>query len=139
MSKERLEEIIYNIGRSLNDNENVLIKESDIKWLIDTIENQQSEIDTLSMAHDAMHRKLSTYKESLPRDKHTLIKTIHSLNKRVQELEDTNNKNYWIASDFKFENLKLEQQNKRHREALEWYSENSPHGNIADEALEGEE
>src|SRR5699024_4382506 len=30
----------------------------------------------------------------------------------------------------------LEQQNKRYREALEWFSENSPHGNIADEALE---
>lgn len=39
--------------------------------------------------------------------------------KRVQELEETNKKNYWIASDFKFENLKLEQQNKRYREALD--------------------
>jgi|SRR5699024_7268917 len=39
---------------------------------------------------------------------------------RVQELEETNKKNYWIASDFKFENLKLEQQNKELREALEF-------------------
>src|SRR5690625_3922737 len=38
---------------------------------------------------------------------------------RVQELEETNKKNYWIAADFKFENLQLEQQNKRYREALE--------------------
>lgn len=37
---------------------------------------------------------------------------------RVQELEETNKKNYWIASDFKFENLKLEQQNKRYRESI---------------------
>ena len=39
---------------------------------------------------------------------------------RVQELEKTNKKNYWIAADFKFENLKLEEQNKRYREALEY-------------------
>lgn len=32
--------------------------------------------------------------------------------------------------------IELEQQNKRYREALEWYSENSPKGNIADEVLE---
>ena len=31
---------------------------------------------------------------------------------------------------------KLQKQNKRYREALEWYSENSPKGNIADEVLE---
>lgn len=37
---------------------------------------------------------------------------------RVQELEETNKKNYWIAADFKFENLQLEQQNKRYREAI---------------------
>ncbi len=34
---------------------------------------------------------------------------------------------------------KLREENKRYREALEWYSENSPHGNIADEALEESE
>lgn len=38
---------------------------------------------------------------------------------RAQELEKTNKKNYWIASDFKYENLKLEQENKRLHEALE--------------------
>lgn len=40
---------------------------------------------------------------------------------RVQELEEANKKNYWIAANFKFENLKLEQQNKRYREVLEFY------------------
>ena len=44
---------------------------------------------------------------------------IEWLIERVQELEETNKKNYWIASDFKYENLVLEQQNKRYREALE--------------------
>ena len=39
---------------------------------------------------------------------------------QVQELEETNKKNYWIAADFKFENLKLEQQNKRYREAIDY-------------------
>src|SRR5690625_5023960 len=42
---------------------------------------------------------------------------------RVRELEETNKKNYWIAADFKFENLLLEQQNKRYREALEFYAD----------------
>ena len=38
---------------------------------------------------------------------------------RIKELEKANKENYWLASDYKFENLKLEQQNKRYREALE--------------------
>src|SRR5690625_7956440 len=38
---------------------------------------------------------------------------------RAQELEETNKKNYWIAADFKFENLQLEQQNQRLKQALE--------------------
>ena len=42
---------------------------------------------------------------------------------RARELEETNKKNYWIAADFKFENLQLEQQNKRYREALEFYAD----------------
>lgn len=37
---------------------------------------------------------------------------------RIKELEKANKENYWIASDYKFENLKLEQQNKRYREAI---------------------
>lgn len=37
---------------------------------------------------------------------------------RMQELEKANKKNYWIASDFKYENLVLEQQNKRYHKAL---------------------
>lgn len=41
MSKERLEEIPYNVGYSLNDNENVLIKEDDYKWLYEQAERVQ--------------------------------------------------------------------------------------------------
>ena len=37
---------------------------------------------------------------------------------RIKELEEANKDTYWIASDYKFENLKLEQQNKRYRTAL---------------------
>lgn len=43
---------------------------------------------------------------------------------RVQELEEANEKNYWIASDFKFKNLALEQQNKRYRDILEEVRQN---------------
>ena len=42
---------------------------------------------------------------------------------RIKELEKANKDNYWIASDYKIENLKLEQQNKRYREALEFINE----------------
>ena len=38
---------------------------------------------------------------------------------RIKELEKANKDNYWIASDYKFENLKLEQQNKRYREIIQ--------------------
>jgi|SRR5699024_2188797 len=50
-------------------------------YMINTIGDQQATIDSLSMAHDAIHREI-------PKDKHTLIKNIIGLNKRVQELED---------------------------------------------------
>ena len=38
---------------------------------------------------------------------------------RIKELEKANKNNYWIASDYKFENLKLEKQNKRYREIIQ--------------------
>ena len=38
---------------------------------------------------------------------------------RIKELEKANKDNYWIASDYKFENLKLEKQNKRYREIIQ--------------------
>ena len=38
---------------------------------------------------------------------------------RIAELEKTNLSMYWTASDIKYENLKLEQQNKRYRNLLE--------------------
>lgn len=62
----------------------------DIEGLLDRAEMSyrlESEIDDLSMAHDSLHRELSTYKRTLPKDKHTLIKSVISLNKRVQVLE----------------------------------------------------
>ena len=38
---------------------------------------------------------------------------------RIKELEKANKDNYWIASDYKIENLKLEQQNKRYCEIIQ--------------------
>ena len=58
-------------------------------------------------------------KSDMQADFNYLLNYIKRRDKRVQELEETNKKNYWIAADFKFENLKLEQQNKRYREALD--------------------
>lgn len=54
-----------------------------------------------------------------------LIEYVWELREQVQELAETNKKNYWVASDFKFENLNLEQQNKRYREVLEFYARKS--------------
>ena len=53
-----------------------------LEWLIETIEKQQAEIDSLSMAHDELHR-------GLQKDKHTLIKECiakEKENKRLLEL-----------------------------------------------------
>src|SRR5690625_3492395 len=114
-----------------------------LEWLIETIEKQQAEIDTLSMAHDEMHRLVK-------KDKHALIKSNIALNKRVQELEEANerlqSKN--IATNSKL--FYLEKQNKRYREALEAiaYFDDKEEGEVATridvkyiarKALEGEE
>ena len=42
---------------------------------------------------------------------------------RIAELEKTNLSMYWTASDIKYENLKLEQQNNRYRNLLESLSD----------------
>ena len=56
---------------------------------------------------------------------------------RIKELEKVNKDNYWIASDYKFENLKLEQQNKRYREAINYViSAKTTHYNSLENALE---
>src|SRR5690625_1273799 len=83
--KDRLDELFYNVSRSLYDDEHVLLKEKDFDWLIETVEEQQATIETLSMAHDNMARELSLVKE---KDKHELIKANIALNKRVEELEE---------------------------------------------------
>ena len=50
---------------------------------------------------------------------------------RIKELEKANKDNYWIASDYKFENLKLEQQNKRYREIIQDFIDYADDYNIA--------
>lgn len=50
-----------------------------IEYAAEQIEDQQAELDTLSMAHDEVHRLL-------PLDKHTLIKSVIELNRQVREL-----------------------------------------------------
>src|SRR5699024_886686 len=93
MNKERLEEIVEKISDQTYDRiivpkTKITIDYQDIKFLINVIieqservQDQQATIESLSMAHDAIHRVI-------PKDKHTLIKNIIGLNKRVQELED---------------------------------------------------
>lgn len=88
-----------------------------IDWMVETIEKQQDEIDTLSMAHDNMHRLLD-------KDKHALIKSNISLNKRVKELEEELNGN-GIQLGYKGmygrcnrDYAELLEQNKRYSEAI---------------------
>src|SRR5690625_357913 len=96
------------------------------------IEEQQAEMDALSMSHDNLQRELSDIKRLMGKDKHALIKSNIALNERVQELEKENKRirqmNYHEAyeqgkfdTNMKvwYEIPKLEQQNKRYREALE--------------------
>ena|SRR5690625_924716 len=55
---------------------------------------------------------------------------------QVQELEEERDEWKNTSQSYYMTNQELRGQNKRYREALEWYSENSPKGNIADEVLE---
>lgn len=47
----------------------------------------QSEFESLMMAHDNLQRELSDIKRLMSKDKHALIKSNISLNKKVQELK----------------------------------------------------
>ena len=67
----------------------------------------QSEYETLMMAHDNLQRELSDVKRLMGKAKHELIKANIALNKRVQELEE---------------------ENKRQREALEEIEEHAVWG-----------
>src|SRR5690625_59434 len=113
----------------------------DMSWLVKTIENQQAESDTLSMAHDNMARELSLFKE---KDKHELIKSNIALNRKVKELETKRDEfKKWWQDEARYNN-KLIEQNKRYREGIEkaidkliWNSVESEE--ILLKALEGEE
>lgn len=86
MSKERLEEITQMVN-SFDDSSfsatlygyemdsKALI--SDFVYLLNHIKKQQAEIDTLSMAHDEMHRLIE-------KDKHTLIKNLIARNREIE-------------------------------------------------------
>lgn len=65
------------------------------------------------------------------------IKTYHEMNEVIKDLLSRSDEQFdeYVLTRI----IELEQQNKRYREALEWYSENSPKGNIADEVLEESE
>lgn len=101
---------------------------SDYKALSNRVQDQQAEIDSLSMAHDAIHREM-------PKDKHSLIKNIIRLNKRVQELEKDNEDIRWMCANMSITLQELEKQNKRYKELIntiiyrldgrETYSENT--------------
>src|SRR5690625_629956 len=152
MKKERLEEIKEEYNFSVEQSLANRIPDSDIEWLIETVEEQQATIETLSMAHDNMARELSLFKE---KDKHELIKSNIALNKKVQELENhidhLYDNNVHLKGDYR-----LQEQNKRYRAALEeiitleeynnmpnfWHDEGDFYDyleNLARKALEGEE
>jgi len=82
---------------------------NDIHELIVENERLKAEIETLSMAHDDMHRLL-------PKDKHALIKSNIALNRKVQELEMR------IADD-KHYVAEIMEQNKRYCKTLEYYAD----------------
>ena len=69
-------------------------------------------IDDLSMAHDNLHRELADIKRLIGKDKHALIKSNISLNKKVQELESK-------VKQLNREALTLNSIKKRYKEALD--------------------
>jgi len=117
------------------------------------VKSQQAEIDSLSMAHDNMARELSLFKE---KDKHELIKNLIARNREVSKLRDVIRQNSERVQELedkltriRFVNNDYDKQNKRYREALEFYADedNWVYGKVqhivrgekAREALEEEE
>jgi len=58
---ERLEELMYNVGRSLNDDEHVLIKEEDFQWLYEQAERVQD----LKIMLKVLGKRNQRYKQAL--------------------------------------------------------------------------
>ena len=106
---------------------------------------KQSEFETLMMAHDNLQRELVEIKRLMGKDKHALIKSNISLNKKVQELEGESSKYEARINNLTFDLAVSRAQNKRYREALSIISANLPlderehYVDIARQALEGEE
>lgn len=44
--------------------------------------------------------------------------------KKTEWLEENNKRVYWYATEFKFENARLEQENKRYKDVLDYVKEN---------------
>src|SRR5690625_1498855 len=107
---ERLKEIESNHDMQIEEMKKTgfvmySIHPHDTEWLIDTIKEQQAEIDSLSMAHDDMHRLL-------PKDKHFLIKSNINLNRKVQELSR-------VISCVASREVEIVEQNELYREVIE--------------------
>ena len=78
----------------------------------------QSEYETLMMAHDNSQRELSDIKRLMDKDKHELIKANIELNKRVQELEELLGANMTEVRVQKNAIKRTKAQNKRYRDML---------------------
>ena len=102
MSKERLEEIAYNVGVSI-DGEKALMSSDDYDFLYnyareqsERVEELEAEIDTLTMAHDNTHRELKQFKAAfinlssdlatITRQNEQLVKTNTSLAQQTEFL-----------------------------------------------------
>src|SRR5690625_4656576 len=94
----------------------------------------QSEYETLMMAHDNLQRELSDVKRLMGKAKHELIKANIALNRRVQELENhidhLYDNNVHLKGDYR-----LQEQNKRYQEALEKIKDKNRFGKTAEEML----
>lgn len=116
MNKERLgfdiEIEMKHLKKILNKDDSLTISSRFVKYLIE----QAERVPELERVNKQLKNNLSVYKGYY----NSTLKHNKELVEQVQELEEANKKNYWIASDFKFENLNLEQQNKRYREAIDY-------------------
>lgn len=116
-------------------------------WLI-----EQAELAGLAGHFAQKNGELNVFLNKYSEPKHfgknvidVAMDIIAKQSERVQELEQEKDDMMKLVNYHKEQQKKAEDENepyrhesKRYREALKWYSENSPHGNIADEAL-GEE
>src|SRR5690625_2020437 len=116
LSKERLDEIYNNVGRSIHDDEHVLLREVDYEWLIEQAKKVQ-ELEKYYISEKRLKELLNGNEDigelyQFVEDNQKIEGVISMIIKEMRYLAGA-------LDDYNKGFFELEKQNKRYREALE--------------------